>query len=91
MILLPHASLVRVETIRLMLAMGKSKQDIAEAFGITPQGVHAAVNRFDLEQPLKPFGLGVINATPFLKVAVQPQMREKIVQAKIIERLFGYS
>jgi predicted DNA-binding protein YlxM (UPF0122 family) len=89
MILPPHAATIRIEVIRQLLAVGTPKPEIAEMLGVTRQALYSTIERFDLDKPLEQISLKAIKAHPHLQLAVQPNMRAALVQARIIERLLG--
>jgi len=89
MLLQAHAALLRVETARVLLAMGHDRASVAHLYGITPQAIHATINRFDLGHPLQPLSKETIQAAPYLRIAMRPEIKERLLQARIIETLLG--
>jgi hypothetical protein len=89
MILHTHTSLIRIETIRILLASGYELAQVADLFGRSKQAMYGAVDRFDLRNPLKPFSEADIERAPYLKVAMHPKVRNKLVDANIIQTLLG--
>ena len=89
MILPPHASLIRAETIRVLLANGMDKVQVAHVFGVTRQAIYTAVDRLNLDQPLQPFGKTEIARAPYLQLALDPTTAQRLVDARIVETLLG--
>jgi hypothetical protein len=89
MILTAHLALLRVETIRILLAAGQEKPDIAEQFKVSRQAIYSAVDRFKLDRPLQPLDKRTIASAPFLKLAVGPVVSQRLIEANIVATLLG--
>lgn len=89
MILPPHTATIRIEVIRLLLAAGHEKPEIAEMLGVTRQALYSTVERFNLELPLDRFDAKTVKNLPHLQLAMEPTMRQRLVEARIVEKLLG--
>jgi len=89
MILPVHTSLLRIETIRILLATGHEKTDIADKFNVSRQAIYAAIDRFDLGAPLRPIDRQTAASAPYLQIATSKEISNKLLDARIIETLLG--